>query len=242
VTATTPYAAPKRRRLTWQLSLGVIVVSLALAIPSVVFFARPFVRTFTAPIHLAPGTVTLHLDKATYDIYAQEPSPTGALYGQVVLARVTAPDGTVVPTSPIAGGSETFTRSSTSYRALQRFDTTEAGDYRIDVRVPGATARTVNYFVARSLGSTFRQAAPWLAPMVIGAMGVIIGIVLLIIALVRGNRQPAVAPAGGWAPAPGAPGGAAMSAPLPAAGWYADPQQPTRWRYWDGTAWTDHTS
>jgi hypothetical protein len=28
--------------------------------------------------------------------------------------------------------------------------------------------------------------------------------------------------------------------PTPAAGWYADPADPTRARYWDGTWWTDH--
>jgi Protein of unknown function (DUF2510) len=242
MTTATPYAAPKRRRLTWPLALGVIVLSLALTIPSVVFFARPFVHTFTAPVHQAPGTVTLHLDKATYDIYVETPSERGDLFGQVVLARVTAPDGTGVPTRPITGSSETFTRNGTTYHAFQRFDTRAAGDYRVGVQLPGANGQVVGYFVARSLESTFRQAAPWLAPMLIGGMGVVTGIILLIIALVRGGRRPAVAPAGGWAPGPGAPVGTPMSAPLPAAGWYADPQQPARWRYWDGTVWTDHTS
>jgi acyl-coenzyme A thioesterase PaaI-like protein len=28
----------------------------------------------------------------------------------------------------------------------------------------------------------------------------------------------------------------------PAPGWYADPQEPTRWRWWDGTAWTENVS
>jgi len=28
-----------------------------------------------------------------------------------------------------------------------------------------------------------------------------------------------------------------MNAPAPVAGWYPDPQNPTRQRYWDGTAW-----
>ena len=27
-----------------------------------------------------------------------------------------------------------------------------------------------------------------------------------------------------------------------AAGWYADPQGATIWRYWDGSAWTEHTA
>ncbi len=33
-----------------------------------------------------------------------------------------------------------------------------------------------------------------------------------------------------------------MSTPPPPAGWYADPQAPGRWRWWDGARWTDHVS
>ena len=36
-------------------------------------------------------------------------------------------------------------------------------------------------------------------------------------------------------PAPTPPGWAAP-------GWYADPAAGSRWRYWDGRAWTDHTA
>jgi hypothetical protein len=34
----------------------------------------------------------------------------------------------------------------------------------------------------------------------------------------------------------------AVSAPAPSAGWYADPQDPSRWRWWDGAKWTDNVS
>ena len=33
-----------------------------------------------------------------------------------------------------------------------------------------------------------------------------------------------------------------MSTPPPPAGWYADPQAPARWRWWDGARWTDQVS
>lgn len=33
-----------------------------------------------------------------------------------------------------------------------------------------------------------------------------------------------------------------MSAPLPPPGWYADPADPRRWRWWDGRAWTGYVS
>jgi hypothetical protein len=29
---------------------------------------------------------------------------------------------------------------------------------------------------------------------------------------------------------------------MPVAGWYADPGDPTRWRYWNGTTWTEWIS
>ncbi|MDF2143754.1 DUF2510 domain-containing protein [Knoellia sp. p5-6-4] len=28
--------------------------------------------------------------------------------------------------------------------------------------------------------------------------------------------------------------------PLPPPGWYADPERPCTWRYWDGAQWTAH--
>jgi hypothetical protein len=31
-----------------------------------------------------------------------------------------------------------------------------------------------------------------------------------------------------------------QSAPQFAAGWYADPEDASSWRYWDGSAWTQH--
>jgi hypothetical protein len=33
-----------------------------------------------------------------------------------------------------------------------------------------------------------------------------------------------------------------MGAPLPPAGWYADPGDSRRWRWWDGSDWTQHVS
>ncbi len=35
---------------------------------------------------------------------------------------------------------------------------------------------------------------------------------------------------------------AASRSSLPPDGWYADPDQPTRRRYWNGTTWTEHTA
>jgi len=54
---------------------------------------------------------------------------------------------------------------------------------------------------------------------------------------------PAAAPQPAAAPAPAAaPPEPPAAHPGPPAGWYPDPQGLARLRYWDGTAWTDHTS
>ena len=50
-----------------------------------------------------------------------------------------------------------------------------------------------------------------------------------------GWQQPA---AGGWQQ----PAQPAAPAPAQPAGWYADPSGQARLRYWDGAAWTEHTS
>ncbi len=61
---------------------------------------------------------------------------------------------------------------------------------------------------------------------------------VLIAMAVRSAPSPAAAP---LAAGPQAPASAAPAATVPA-GWYEDPSGRFRLRWWDGTAWTDHTS
>jgi len=52
--------------------------------------------------------------------------------------------------------------------------------------------------------------------------------------------QTSTAPVAAVAPAWGAPATAPDHGVTP--GWYADPQDPARWRWWDGQRWTQYTS
>jgi uncharacterized RDD family membrane protein YckC len=59
------------------------------------------------------------------------------------------------------------------------------------------------------------------------------------------RAAPAAVPGGWQQPAQGGwqqPAQSAPAAPAQPAGWYADPSGQTRLRYWDGSAWTEHTS
>lgn len=59
------------------------------------------------------------------------------------------------------------------------------------------------------------------------------------------QAAPAAVSSGGWqqpAAAWQAPAPAPPTPPAQPAGWYADPSGQARLRYWDGAAWTEHTS
>lgn len=64
---------------------------------------------------------------------------------------------------------------------------------------------------------------------------------LVVRAEAAGRPLPAAGPAQpGYAAAPGPP--AAQPSGPPAADWYPDPKGEKRLRYWDGSAWTEHTA
>jgi hypothetical protein len=78
---------------------------------------------------------------------------------------------------------------------------------------------------------------PELASAGIGLYGTIAGGVVGAIGGFIARKQPLVAPDD--APTRPPPSQPPPSAP---AGWYPNPDDPARWRYWDGRTWTEHTS
>jgi hypothetical protein len=95
-----------------------------------------------------------------------------------------------------------------------------AGSYTVDVR--GTEAGRV--IVARSVIDTVRSSLPWWGVAVVGGGTAIAGITMWIVGASRRRRQRRQYAAAAEAPP----------------GWYADPGQAGRLRYWDGGAWTSH--
>jgi uncharacterized RDD family membrane protein YckC len=119
---------------------------------------------------------------------------------------------------------------------------------------PGVGRGTVRW-----LGLVFIDSAPWLIPYILGFVMILatkqkrrVGDFMAKTAVVGKEfvGQPPYpqqagygVPAPGYAPQPAQPAqAAAVGAGAQPAGWYADPQGQARLRYWDGAAWTEHTS
>ena len=195
-------------------SLVVIGLGIAIAIPSLIGVVRPFVRTVGAPSVVVPGSFSENLSKGHYAIF--EVTPSVPLASDEVTVR--SPEGLVVPTYNVATGDE-FDRGGDHYRAIIRFDTPQGGRYQFTIRTTSPT----KIIVARTFGQALHEARAWILPLILGAVATITGVVMLIVGLVRRRSQsPTAAP--------------------PPPGWYPDPQDATRWRYWDGYRWTEHTS
>jgi hypothetical protein len=96
---------------------------------------------------------------------------------------VTDPDGAHVSTSS-GDGSETITEGTWIYSNAVGFHVSDPGEYQ--VQITGVSSSRV--IVAPSLGSEFLRAAAWLILVGVGALIVVVGGVLLIVALVRRSR------------------------------------------------------
>ena len=221
----------KRPGPSLRLSLILIVIGAALAIPSLVLGLSPILHLVNSGTFTAPGTDSVHLGAGEYFVY-EDTGSTGLGFDISSDGVTIAPADVSVTTLQkeslqvhAPGTVEHLPFNGRQYTAAVAFTTPAAGDYLVTVRTPNGETHRV--LVARSFSHVIRRVVVWFGLAGLGGMVFIAGLVLLIVGAVRRGRIERAA--------------AFVPAAYPA-GWYPDPdpQGAGRWRYWDGTRWTEH--
>jgi hypothetical protein len=197
----------------------ITVVSLIMAVTAVTIFVvsvgRPMLEMLTNETLQTPVDLQLTLRKGEHTVLEQTgeevsdgsgttrvPSDAPPITAKQV--RVTDPDGNKVTTSDITSNARELTRSGEIYSGVVRFTAAEAGDYRVRITVPrGTTPKAVNVVVAPALGNGFRAAIIWLIIAFTGALGFLVGAIVVIIGVVRRRRGRTREPVTAWGPVPG---------------------------------------
>ncbi len=189
----TPPTGKKPRLWPSIVLLAVGLVAFVTGIVGVASTAVNDVHDYSnAPIYLAPAIVTVNGVVGDYYVYQRDevlggPATVPGSSSRSTITtlrpdqvRVTGPTGLPVPTWS-GDGTETVTRGNALYSDAVGFHVSTAGTYT--VRIGAVTPASV--FVAPSIGTLVRRAAGWLAPIGIGILAGLVGLVLFIIALVR---------------------------------------------------------
>lgn len=235
------------------ISIAVLVLGIILAVAGIIGFASRFVDFLDSPAYTVPGTAQIKLEKGTYLVY--DLARVGLDPSELTVTDPNGRDIRVKSTSP----NETITHGGGEYRSTVEFEVPRPGRYALRFE----TTQRTRVIVQHPLGDIVVDNIGWLLAIVAGGLIGVAGLIMLIVGIVRRSKHnrasamlpvggvgaavmtPGVAPAGVVAPDVPAPGVAApVAAPtsLPAAAWFPDPHGQHRLRYWDGQAWTDHTS
>lgn len=218
-------------------SLVVLLGGLTLAIPSVVMVVLGFWPAFFGSTISFPGTHRVHLDHGEYVVYERTGGTTKLgpvsytrLHGvTLVPADLYVADERGRPlTVHAASGNETIDRNTDHFVSALRFDAPHRGTYavRFDTRGSGEVV------MVHPMSAVLRARAPWIVVAVVGWLVALVGVTMLFTGVIRRGRADRRASAALAAATVGAAG----------PGWFADPYQQYRVRYWDGTRWTEHVS
>jgi uncharacterized protein DUF2510 len=177
-----------------------------------------------------PGRSIVHLSAGPYLLYEETGSSHGFAGFSVSHNRgtsiapadleVTAPDGHRLAVRE-PGDTQTLTLGSTIYTGAVRFDAPTDGDY--ELRATSSTATSA--IVGRPLTSALGEVTGWFVVGAVGGAVFLAGLVLFTVVSIRRRRVES----------------RALLAVAPP-GWYVDPGDASRWRYWDGSTWTGYVS
>lgn len=236
----TPAPAPAKRGrgaiVTGAVLLVLGLVAVVAGIVGLVASTASLVTGFGAPV-ITPTSITRTLEGGTtYVVYervasgsgsASDPLPHTVTPEDVI---VTGPDGGTVPVSDTGGVTQTFDSFSRTFAGVAIFDVPRTGSYEVAIGTEGTEVILAPSF------TTFARSIAWIALIGLGSLLGLIGLITLIVGIVRrSSSKRAVAPV--------PPVAVPVSQPAsPPAGWYPDPGRPGGQRYWDGSAWTEHTA
>ena len=245
------------------LSLVTIVLGVAVGVASIVVIVVNVSHDIIGPTYAVPSTISLHLGTGTHMILERTGTQNNFDAGtrNVDLdpsqIDVVGPSGERVPVN-YTSGTETITRPNGTYVSAVEFRVRRSGNYRVAVHA----SRPGLVMVQQSIGEVARRSVVWALGIALGALLVLAGIIMLIVGIVRRSKAKQLAMAATYGSTPGlpqayptgtvaVPTGAPSTAPVPGApptsppasppAWHPDPHGQHRLRYWDGSAWTDHT-